>query len=194
MVSAADSALLRLADKEFPTRLIVNAVDHQRTSSYKARMSSARWYDEVSLPALLRHARTTYAAAMREALSAAGYDDIPANGLYIIGGLALGAEVVPIRQLVKELGISKQGAGQLVDALVTRGYLARTPDKRDRRQLIVTLTERGRSAAAVQTQARVQVDDQLIASVGAEDVARSRCTLAALIDTGRRSSCADTAA
>ncbi|MEZ5922708.1 MAG: hypothetical protein R3C60_15355 [Parvularculaceae bacterium] len=49
------------------------------------------WYETVSIPALLRHARFTYSAAMREALDAAGYSDIPKNGLYVIGGLALGA-------------------------------------------------------------------------------------------------------
>ena len=48
---------------------------------------------------------------MRKALDEAGYDDIPGNGLYVIGGLALGAEDVPLGQLIKELRISKQAAG-----------------------------------------------------------------------------------
>ena len=148
-------------------------------------MTDHSWHQTVSLPALLRHARTTYADAMRHALNAAGYDDIPGNGLYMIGGLALGEGGVPIRQLVRELGITKQGAGQLVDTLVLRGYLERTPDEADRRQLIVTLTDRGREAAATQTAAREAVDAELAASVGDDDVARTRRTLAALIDLGR---------
>jgi hypothetical protein len=49
------------------------------------------WYDEIVMSALLRHARYTYGIAMRRALAEAGYDDIPKNGLYVIGGLALGA-------------------------------------------------------------------------------------------------------
>src|ERR1700742_3375202 len=108
------------------------------------------WYLEIVLPALLRHARTTYGKAMRRALAEAGYDDVPKNGMYVIGGLALGAGDVPLGQLVKELGVSKQAAGQLVDALVLRGYLDRTVDKEDRRKLTVTLTERGRAAAMAQ--------------------------------------------
>src|ERR1700722_19161774 len=103
--------------------------------------------DDVVLPALLRHARTTYGIAMHRALAEAGYDDIPKNGLYVIGGLALGAGDAPLGQLVKELRISKQTAGQLVDALVTRGYLERRVDGEDRRKLVVTLTERGKGAA-----------------------------------------------
>ena len=66
---------------------------------------------------------------MRKALEEAGFDDVPKNGLYVIGGLALGAGDVPLGQLVKELGVSKQAAGQLVDTLVLRGYLERTPDE-----------------------------------------------------------------
>jgi len=143
-------------------------------------------YEEVVLPALLRHARSTYGVAMRRALAEAGYDDIPKNGLYVIGGLALGAGGVPLGQLVKELGVSKQGAGQLVDTLVLRGYLERTMDTEDRRKLTVTLTERGRAAAAAQAAAREKIDTELLARVGQENVTRTRHTLAALIDLGRQ--------
>src|SRR6185437_5299881 len=97
----------------------------------------------VPLPALLRHARNAYGSAMRRALEQAGYDDIPKNGLYLIGGLALGAGDVPLAALIRDLRISKQAAGQLVDTLVSRGYLHRTTDEQDRRRLLITLTERG---------------------------------------------------
>ena len=139
------------------------------------------WFEEVSLPVLLRHARTTYGKAMREALEQAGYDDIPGNGLYVIGGLALEDRDIPLRRLVKELGITKQGAGQLVDLLVMRGYLSRSVDENDRRQLIVALTDRGRAAAEVQRQAREKIDAELLARVGEADVLAARRTLAVLI-------------
>lgn len=145
-------------------------------------MTDTAWYEDVVIPALLRHARTTYGKAMRAALEEAGYDDIPGNGLYVIGGLALADRVVPLRQLVRELGITKQGAGQLVDALVTRGYLSRAADQSDRRQLIVALTERGRAAAEVQRQARERIDAELLARVGEDDVRAVRRALGALIE------------
>ena len=143
------------------------------------------WYEEVVVPALLRHARTTYGQAMRRALAEAGYDDIPKNGMYVIGGMALGTSEIPLGQLVKELGVSKQAAGQLVDSLVLRGYLKRDEDPNDRRKSNITLTERGRAAAVVQAAAREQIDAKLLARVGQEDVLRTRRTLAALIDLGR---------
>jgi DNA-binding MarR family transcriptional regulator len=132
------------------------------------------------MPALLRHARAAYGSAMRRALEDSGYDDIPKNGLYVIGGLALGVSDVPLASLIRDLRISKQAAGQLVDTLVNRGYLARTIDEQDRRRLIVTLTDRGRAAAATQATARERVDAELLVKVGPECVAHTRVALSAL--------------
>jgi len=143
-------------------------------------------FKEIIMPALLRAARSTYGAAMRRALAEEGYGDIPKNGMYVIGGLALGAGDVPLSRLIQELGVSKQAAGQLVDTLVLRGYLERAIHADDRRKLIVTLTPRGQAAAAVQAAARMQVDAQLLTRVGADDIARTRRTLAALRDMGRQ--------
>jgi len=136
----------------------------------------------VPLPALLRHARTAYGSAMRSALEEAGYDDIPKNGLYVIGGLALGAANVPLAMLIRDLRISKQAAGQLVETLVTRGYLARAVDGEDRRRLVVTLTDRGRAAAAAQAAARERVDAALLAKVGEHCIEQTRIALAALTE------------
>jgi DNA-binding MarR family transcriptional regulator len=149
-------------------------------------MENAPWYETIVMPALLRHARASYGAAMRHALESAGFDDVPRNGLYVIGGLALGAGDVPLGQLVKELRVSKQAAGQLVDTLVARGYLDRAVDPEDRRKLTVTLTDRGRAAAAAQAAAREKIDAELLARVGEEDVRRARRTLAAMLEISRR--------
>jgi len=61
------------------------------------------------MPALLRHARLAYSSSMRTALDAAGYDDIPKNGLYVIGGLAREIGAHPLSQLIEELQLSKTG-------------------------------------------------------------------------------------
>ncbi|MEP7184218.1 MAG: MarR family transcriptional regulator [Rhodanobacter sp.] len=144
-------------------------------------------HQQVMIPALLRHARNTYGVAMRQALADAGCDDIPANGLYVLGGLAMGAGGAPLGDLIHDLRISKQAAGQLVDTLVTRGYLKRDVDENDRRKITVTLTKRGRAAAATQAKARELIDAELIARVGQADVDIARRTLAVLIDIGKLS-------
>lgn len=137
---------------------------------------------QVPLAALLRHARAAYGSAMRRALEHAGYDDIPKNGLYVIGGLALGTADIPLAALIRDLRISKQAAGQLVDILVTRGYLARAVDAQDRRRLVVTLTDRGRAAAAIQAAARERVDAALLEKVGPQCLQQARVALAALTE------------
>jgi DNA-binding MarR family transcriptional regulator len=147
--------------------------------------TDAPWYDTVVFPALLRWARGTYGDAMQKALAEAGCDDVPPNGMYVIGGLALGAGDVPLSVLVKELKLSKQAAGQLVDTLVLRGYLWRETDEADRRRFTVALTERGRHAAGVQRQAREAIDAELLNRTGAEAVAGARKTLGMLIEMGR---------
>ena len=143
-------------------------------------------FKEIIMPALLRAARSTYGAAMRRALAGEGYGDIPKNGMYVIGGLALGAGDAPLSRLIQELGVSKQAAGQLVDTLVLRGYLERAVHADDRRKLTITLTPRGQAAAAAQAAARMRIDAELLARVGADDIARTRRTLAALRDMGRQ--------
>jgi DNA-binding MarR family transcriptional regulator len=90
-----------------------------------------------------------------------------------------------LSEIIEEIGVSKQAAGQLVDTLVMRGYLERTVDTEDRRRLNVSLTERGRAAVAAQTAGRARVDAALLERVGAEHLSNARNTLAALIGIGR---------
>lgn len=143
------------------------------------------WYDIIVMPALLRGARNTYGEAMRKALAEAGCDDIPPNGMFVIGGLALGEGDMPLSVLVRHLKVSKQAAGQLVDTLVLRGYLKREVDEADRRRFTVALTERGWHAAAVQREERERIDAELERRVGAEALAQTRRTLGALIEIGK---------
>lgn len=142
------------------------------------------WYETIAIPALLRHARTTYGAAMRGALAEAGFTDIPGNGLYVIGGLALGAGDVPLAVLIRDLRVSKQAAGQLVDTLVAGGYLVRSEDPQDRRRQIVALTERGQAAAAVQAAAREAIDARLAERIGPTGMLKLRQMLALLVGIG----------
>jgi len=136
----------------------------------------------VATPALLRAARATYGSAIREALGQVGCDDVPGNGIFVIGAVARNGS--PLSEIIADLGVSKQAAGQLVDTLVVRGYLDRFPDPDDRRRLTVALTDRGRTAAAATRAAVDRVDGALAGRVGDEAVALTRATLVALIELG----------
>jgi DNA-binding MarR family transcriptional regulator len=136
-------------------------------------------HNEIAFPALLRAARNVYASAIRKALAENGFDDIPRNGIYVMGALAKTG--VPLSKIIRDLGVSKQAAGQLIDTLVLRGYLERTADDEDRRRLTITLTERGRAVIAVSSPVVEGLETELRNRVGAEYVAHARATLGALI-------------
>ncbi|HEY7917509.1 MAG TPA: MarR family transcriptional regulator [Acidimicrobiales bacterium] len=138
--------------------------------------------DDVPIPALLRAARRTYGSAIRAALAEVGCDDVPRNGPFVIGDVARGG--TPLSGIIRELGVSKQAAGQLVDTLVLRGYLERSPDPDDRRRLTVTLTDRGRLAADASRRAVWTVDAELTARLGDECVTQARAVLLELIEIG----------
>jgi len=64
--------------------------------------------NEIVFPALLRHARYTYGAAIRAALAEAGCEDMPPNGIYVVGSIARNGS--PLAEVIRELRVSKQAA------------------------------------------------------------------------------------
>ena len=138
------------------------------------------WVDELVLPALLTEARRTYGSAIRRALAAAGFDDMPRAGARVVGGIARGGGT-PLREVAVTQAVSKQAASQLVDTLVTRGYIVRLPDEEDRRRLSIALTDRGDAAAAEIRAAVEAVDSAFEEAVGRDEVARLRAALGALV-------------
>ena len=136
--------------------------------------------DQVVIPALLRAARGSYGHAIRDALAAAGFDNVPRNGAYVLGGMANHGGTAP--GLIRELGISKQAASQLIDTLVLRGYLDRRGDPADRRRVLLDLTERGRAAAGAVRSGVLAVDAELAERVCVDDIAAMRRGLEALCD------------
>jgi DNA-binding MarR family transcriptional regulator len=140
--------------------------------------AGADWYEDVSLPALLRAGRSTFGSAIRHALEQAGFDDVPPNGSFVLG--AMNRTGAPLGQIIKSLRASKQSTGQLVDTLVARGYIERSVDPEDRRRQVVHLTERGRSAAIVVRKAVDLVEADLAHRVGTDAISQARMALGAL--------------
>jgi DNA-binding MarR family transcriptional regulator len=138
------------------------------------------WYVDFSAPVLLDIARRTYGAAIRVALAEIGCDDMPKQGARLVGGIARNG--TGLGEFSRVLGTTKQAASQLVDTLVMRGYIERTPDEVDRRRMIVTLTPRGADAAEAIRAAVDGIDAALTGEVGAEAVLTMRRVCAALTE------------
>ena len=143
-------------------------------------MTEKRTDEPVVFAALLRAARLAYGDSIHVALIEAGLDDIPKNGIFVIG--AISRSGAPLAQIIDSLRVSKQSAGQLVDTLALRGYIERDTDPEDHRRLTVKLTARGREAAAISRAAVERIDAALTEKVGREHVAYTRATLHALIE------------
>ena len=140
-------------------------------------------YEELVLPVLLAEARRTYGSAIRRALAAAGFDDMPRAGARVVGGIARGGGT-PLREVAVAQAVSKQAASQLVDILVTRGYVVRLPDAGDRRRVSIALTDRGEAAAAEIRSAVDAVDAAFEQAVGRDAVTQVRAALGALVALG----------
>ena len=134
--------------------------------------------EEISIPALLRAARGSYGHAIRFQLRATGFEDIPRNGPYVLGGLVNHAGSAA--DLVRQLGVSKQAASQLIDTLVIRGYLERQADPADRRRVAIEVTERGRAAAAAVSAGIEAVDSELAGLIAPAQLAGLRAGLIGL--------------
>ncbi len=141
-------------------------------------VSSGAAADEIIIPALLRAARGAYRHAVRVRLAAAGFDDLPANGPYVVGGMANRGGTAG--DLIRQLGVSKQAASQLIDTLVVRGYLEREVNADDRRRLTIELTDRGRAAAAAVRAGVEAVDDELAELLSPAELAGLAAGLIAL--------------
>jgi DNA-binding MarR family transcriptional regulator len=134
--------------------------------------------DPSDIPALLRRARGAYGNTIAALLAAAGFEDLPRNGPFVLGGMANhGGSAV---EMILGLEVSRQAASQLIDTLVVRGYLDRQVNRDDRRRMDIELTERGRAAAAVVRGAVEKVDRQLTAMLSPAELGGLRAGLTAL--------------
>jgi DNA-binding MarR family transcriptional regulator len=142
-------------------------------------MTDGDW-GELSTPALMRSARGAYAQSIRAQLHAIGITNLPRNGAFILAGIDTSGG--PRQDLPSELGVTKQAVSQVIDLLVSRGYLEREPDPGDRRRVRLSLTERGVVVVAAVQRGVEAVDSQLEAAVSPEQVEALRSALGALAD------------
>ncbi len=127
-------------------------------------------HDPQALSSLLRRAVRRYATPVADALQAGGFGDLPQRGVWAVNALARAEPGLSGRDLVTHMGISKQAVSQLVDTLVTMGYVARRPAADDRRRTLLHLTTRGRDAADVVDDTVAQMEADMAASVGREQL------------------------
>lgn len=112
-----------------------------------------------------------------------GFDDVrPVHGFAFA---RLSEAPATTAQLADHLGITKQATGELVQYLVDRGYLTRTPDPGDRRARLLLLTDRGRGCTRAAQQAAADTVGSWERQLGPGQAAALRAALAAIAGPGR---------
>jgi DNA-binding MarR family transcriptional regulator len=127
---------------------------------------------QVPLTGLLDIAIEAMLAEFRVELVDAGYGDIrPTHGCVF---RFVGEEGMRLTELASLANMTKQSVGEVVDDLVTRGYVERIPDPADRRAKLIRLTEKGEQAQAVGFGLFAQLERRWSERYGADRLAQLR--------------------
>jgi DNA-binding MarR family transcriptional regulator len=136
---------------------------------------------EPDIGILLALAYQQFVTELHEDLGERGFDDLARSDGYVFR--ALDAESLTTSALAERLGVSKQGAGQLVVDLVRRGYVASRPDPSDGRARLLELTSRGRQALAAARTFHRRYEERLARRHGRAHVDALRAMLTAMAPT-----------
>lgn len=135
---------------------------------YRTSMSSApRSTTPLTVGSMLRLAWTELTEENREALAAAGFDDLRYDAHRTIIRDMLVSNLRP-SQLGARLGLSKQAANDLVREYEAKGYITLEPDPDDGRAKRIVATERGRQAVEIAMQSSNAVGRRWATQVGEE--------------------------
>jgi len=102
------------------------------------------------------------------ALEEVGFGDLPQRGVWAVSALAPTEPGLSGRDRVPRMGISKQALSQLIETLVTQGYVVRRPADDDRRRTLLYLTTRARGAARIIDEAVAEVEAGMTCTIGRE--------------------------
>ena len=102
----------------------------------------------------------------------------------VLSGLVDGPAQTQAR-LAAAVGRDKTRLIPILDALEARGLLARSPDPADRRNKVVTLTERGRALRATVSRAIGVAEEELLGPLDAAERRAFRRLLTRLYDDTR---------
>ena len=136
----------------------------------------------LTLSALVLAAANALVNGIQAGVAARGFTDVrPAHGFAFARLAPAGATV---SALASHLGVTRQAAAQLVDELVTKGYVERRPHPDDRRAQLVVLTERGWACTRAADAAAAETAGAWAALLGRDRMRALRDDLARIAPAG----------
>ena len=127
---------------------------------------------------LLVTAYQRFVDELRAAMAASGFDDMGRWDGYVLR--ALDGNPLTVSALAELLGMTKQGAAQIVDDMRERGYVQRRPSPTDRRSWPLHLTAQGERALSTARRIHQRYERDLARAHGTEAVAAVRTVLTAI--------------
>jgi DNA-binding MarR family transcriptional regulator len=136
-----------------------------------------------TVPALVQLLARSGTERLRAGFAAQGMAGLrPLHALLLIPLIGGGRRA---SDLAGTLGVSRQAVAQVVTRLERDGYLKRVTDPGDARAKLVCLTPRGRAALRTMRAIALAVEHDWRERLGAEELARFRATLLALLADAR---------
>jgi DNA-binding MarR family transcriptional regulator len=131
---------------------------------------------------LLAMAYQEFVDELRIDLARRGFDAQGRTDGYVLRALA--ARPMTVSALAVQLGMTKQGAGQVIDDMERRGYVARSPDPDDARARVVALSPHGTAALSAARAFHRRCERRLARRHGAAALTALREVLTSLAGDG----------
>ena len=139
--------------------------------------------DLLDLPVLLLGAANALVEGIDAGVRARGFADLrPAHGFAFV---RLAPDGATVGELADHLDVTKQAASQMVDELVTKGYVERRPHPTDARARLIVLTAKGWACTRAADAAAEETLRPWAAAIGPERLAALRADLGRLTRPGR---------
>jgi DNA-binding MarR family transcriptional regulator len=139
--------------------------------------------DLLDLPVLLLNAARTLVDGIDAGVRARGFTDVrPAHGFAFA---RLAPDGATVSQLADHLDVTKQAASQMVEELVTKGYVERRPHPADARARLIVLSPRGWACTRAADEAATDLLRPWADALGPDRLAALRADLSRLAAPGR---------
>jgi DNA-binding MarR family transcriptional regulator len=139
--------------------------------------------DLLDLPVLLLNAARTLVDGIDAGVRARGFTDVrPAHGFAFA---RLASDGATVSQLADHLDVTKQAASQMVEELVTKGYVERRPHPDDARARLIVLSARGWACTRAADEAATDLLRPWADALGPDRLGALRADLSRLAAPGR---------
>ena len=139
--------------------------------------------DLLDLPVLLLSAARALVDGIDAGVRARGFADLrPAHGFAFV---RLAGDGATVGQLAEHLDVTKQAASQMVEELVTKGYVERRPHPDDARARLIVLTPKGWACTRAADEAATELLRPWADALGPQRLAALRADLSRIATPGR---------